>query len=129
MQLHNLLHDHFFLKSWKLQNPIYFFSGEEEDAGETDHFDALETVSNEFTYGNFLWTLRLRPQPLLGVQTAAQTASTKSSWTSPIQKVLQQQRINSSLSSGGNRDGDFHWVVTFLDIKKWLDFCYHKGMK
>ena len=48
----------FFLKSWKLQNHIYFFSGEDEDAGETDHFDALETVSNEFTYGNFLWTLR-----------------------------------------------------------------------
>ena len=43
---------------------------------------------------------------MLGVQTAAQTASTKSSWTSPIQKVLQQQRINSSLSSGGNRDSN-----------------------
>ena len=39
-----------------------------------DHFDALETVSNQFTYGNFLWTLRLRPQPLLIPNDVVQTA-------------------------------------------------------
>lgn len=53
-----------------------------------DQFDALETVSNEFTYGLFNWTLSLRPQPIL------LPVSETSSWAGPIKRALQQQRMN-----------------------------------
>ena len=58
---------------------------------ETDQFESLETISNQFTYGNFQWTLKLRPQPLL---IPTNIVKQNTSWASPIQKVLQQQRMN-----------------------------------
>ena len=54
-----------------------------------DQFDSLEVFSQPFTYGGFEWTLCLRPQPLL-----IPIPASSSSWAAPIQKVLQQHRIN-----------------------------------
>ena len=56
-----------------------------------DHFDSLETTSNEFIYGPFKWTLCLRPQPLL---MPLPKTTPSSSWAAPIQKALLQQRLN-----------------------------------
>ena len=53
-----------------------------------DQFDALEAVSNEFSFGPFKWRLSLKPQPLLLPTMPPET----SSWASPIRKALQNHR-------------------------------------
>ena len=93
----------YFQVELKLCNVETYFQKEmliqRKKQSEEDHFDSLETISNEFTYGNFQWTLRLRPQPLL-IPTNIQPSQT-SSWASPIQKVLQQQRLGTDLDHLG----------------------------
>ena len=84
----------------------------DEDTEDEDHFDSLETVSNVFNFGNFLWTLRLRPQPLL-IPTTNRVAQKSSSWAAPIQKVLLQQRINNQLG----QDLDHLGLSAFLERK------------
>lgn len=62
------------------------------DDEEQDHFDSLEAISNPFNFGQFQWVLKLKPKHLL-IPTSISTTQ-KSSWAAPIQKVLQQQRLN-----------------------------------
>ena len=58
-----------------------------------DQFDALEAVSNEFSFGPFKWRLSLKPQPLLLPTMPPET----SSWASPIRKALQNHRAHNSM--------------------------------